>query len=188
MDETTYQCFRNGDQTRNVQLILAQIQHFQRPIPLQHLRDVSDPCLTKHIKIIIPILVPQKRTLKSFPLKSKVLSAPTLGSASNARTLSSNAALGPESCACGCTCRLWCCVCSKCDIEADALCVTGTTGCRVVIPPWDDDVMIGISCPVAERGFRFRLKPFLDCAEDDGTLKDDDDVAVTGRPRRARGT
>lgn len=35
-------------------------------------------------------------TLKSFPLKSNVLNAPTRGNASNARTLSKSAALGPS--------------------------------------------------------------------------------------------
>ena len=35
------------------------------------------------------------RTLKSFPLRSNVFSAPNLGKLSSARTLSNSAALGP---------------------------------------------------------------------------------------------
>ena len=70
----------------------------------------------------------------SLPLKSNVLSAPRRGNASNARTLSSSAALGPWPCGVG-------------DVNG------GGTGCRAVTPPCADDVISGICCPLGDSGF-----------------------------------
>lgn len=78
-----------------------------------------------------------ERTRISFPFRSSVFRAPSLGNASNARTLSSNAALGPWSC---------------CEGDGVGDGCGGGTGCLVVIPPCADDVMSGICWPFGDSG------------------------------------
>ena len=78
------------------------------------------------------------RTRMSFPLRSNVLNAPSLGNASNARTLSNSAALGPWP---------WCCWGLGVGEYGG-----GGTGCLAVIPPCAELVMIGICCPLGDSG------------------------------------
>ena len=144
-DETkTHESFGDRHETLHIELVLAQIEHLQRPIPLQYLREVC------HTRLQEPISRPDRPhahetvrlTRRSLPLRSSVRSAPNRGNVSNARTLSNNAALGPSSRRPGAPFT-----------PTPSVLARPGAGCRVVTPPCELDVMIGTGWPVAESGF-----------------------------------
>lgn len=138
----TNQGFGKSDKGLNIKLVFAQVQHLQCAIAFQYLSDISYSSL----ELCYPLgqnleIRPNELTLRSFPLRSNVLNAPTRGKLSSARTLSKSAALGPASCR-----GLAWSPLDRCVL------VTGLTGCLVVTPPCDEDVIIGIGCPLADHG------------------------------------
>ena len=91
---STYQGFGQSRQTRSFNLVITQIQDFQRPIPLEHLSDICHAILlvSEPHCYVLPRL-----TLISLPFKSSVKSRPIRSTPSRALTLRCKAILAdPE--------------------------------------------------------------------------------------------
>lgn len=128
----TYKSFGNDGQALHVKLVLTQVKQLECPVPLEYLGQVCDPRLREKEPLIhILPMTNDSLTRKSFPFKSSVRSAPSLGRLSSARTLSRRAALGPA--------------------ELGGTGLIGTASLRVVTPPCELLVMMGTCEPRVEK-------------------------------------
>lgn len=80
----TYECLGDRDQTQHIDFVLAQIEHLQRPISFQDLRDVGNSALGPRNRRsdrwrACDRIESMGRTRKSLPLTSSVNKLPTLG-------------------------------------------------------------------------------------------------------------
>lgn len=53
MLQSAHQGLRDRHKTLHVQLVLAQVEHLERPVPFQHLRDICDPVLFPNSRVNI---------------------------------------------------------------------------------------------------------------------------------------